>query len=151
VKLCSNKINLEVGYKFFISHKVNKVMMSLLTREVMQPNQLDVLNPDVFLNLQVSTDSVTTSVSVEKPSGIINDFLTWRMTLPYSRINESQNYLEEYLDCFFEGAVRVFSHYGVDEASVLSVKDLVKAEVLDNPEYEYVQKYTSKVAKYDFD
>lgn len=151
MKLCSTKIYLEAGYKFLISHKVNNFMIDLLTEKIMIPYKLDELDKEIFLNLQVSTDSKCSRINIVKPEGVHDEFLTWKMFLPYRQIAESDNYLDEYLNCFFDAAIQVFREYDVDENQVLDVKNIVKAEVVNNPDYEYVEQYVRKVAKYDFD
>jgi hypothetical protein len=152
MKLCSTKIYLEVGIKFNISHKVNKLMMKYLTENVMEPFGLVKIDPDVFLNLQVTTKESYSKLSVFKPYKVEDDFLTYQLRLPYHEINNSDRYLEEYIEYFFEGASEAFSHFEVPRDNVMDVKEKVKSEVLENNEYEYVETYVSKVdtSKYDF-
>ncbi len=151
MKLCSTKVYLEAGTKFLVSHKVNNFIVAQLTERIMVPYKLDRLNPEVFLNLQVNTNSQCMYLKVDKPEGVHDDFLTWRMWLPYKKVVNSINYLDEYINSFFDAASQVFAEFGVDKDAVLSVKEIIKAEVLDNPDYEFTQKRVSKVAKYDFD
>ena len=152
MQLCSTTINEEVGIKFHISHKVHKVMMRYLTEDIMKPYGLSELEPNVFLNLQQTTRESFSELSVSKRSEVVDDFLTWELRLPYKKINDSDSYLESYLEYFFLGAAEVFSSYGVSNDAVFAVKERVEKEVLGKEEYEYVETYTSKVdtSKYDF-
>ena len=151
MKLCSIKVYLEVGYEFLISHKVDNLIINLLSEKIIIPYKLDAIDEEIFLNLQVSTDSKCSRIDVVKPDSVNDEFLTWKMWLPYKQIVESGNYLDEYLNCFFDAATQVFTEYGVDVQDVLAVKEIIKTEVLDNSDYEYVEEYVSEVDEYDFD
>ena len=127
-------------------------MIKYLIENVMEPFGLVKIDPDVFLDLQVTTRESYSELTVFKPSKVEDDFLTWQLRLPYRYINDSDCYLETYIEYFFEGASEVFSHFEVPQNIVMAVKEKVKCEVLENKEYEYVEGYVSKVdtSKYDF-
>ena len=57
--------------------------------------------------------------------------------LPYSKINESPDYLKEYLSNLFDALVLLFSKYNVPEMAIRGVQKKVEIEVLNNENYIY--------------
>jgi hypothetical protein len=66
------------------------------------------------------------------------EFILW---LPYNKLAESENQLKPFLKYYFDGMVQVFAHYAVPEAAIREVQALVEKEVIDNPDYIYVNHY----------
>lgn len=62
------------------------------------------------------------------------DYTLW---LPYSKITDSQNTLEAYLDFLTAGLQAVFHRHEYPTGVLTEVMNEVKSQVLNNPAYEY--------------
>ena len=57
--------------------------------------------------------------------------------MPYNKIYDSKNYLNEYLNNFFDALVILFKKYDIPEDAIRSIELQVKKEVINNDEYNY--------------
>ena len=86
-----------------------------------------------------------------KSPKIIDKTIIWTMYLPYKDIVQAENYLDVYLDYYFEAITIVFRDYAVEPHIISALKKITKLEVLNNPEYKYIEGFMTKIRKYDFD
>jgi len=128
----------EVGIKFKISFKVHKLIRELLIENVMKPFGLDSKDPEVFLGLVLTTTKETRDLEVRGPEyDRKNKYINYGLWLPYEKIDNSNNYLQEYLNYYFDALVILFNKYNISEESILKVKYKVEEEVLNNANYSY--------------
>jgi hypothetical protein len=128
----------EVGIEFKISFKISKLVRQLLIENVMQPYDLESTNPDCFICLVITTTKNTKNLEVRGPEyDKRNKVINYGLWLPYENINNSNNYLREYLSYLFDALVILFNKYQVPESAIRDIQCKVEEEVLDNPEYIY--------------
>jgi hypothetical protein len=128
----------EPGIEFTVSHKVHKFARQTIIDEVLKPFGLESKDPDVFLGLVIATSENTKIVEVRGPEyDKRNKFINYGLWLPYEKINNSNNYLGEYLNNLFDALVLLFNKYDVPESAIRNVQGKVEAEVLNNPNYVY--------------
>jgi len=128
----------EPGIEFKISYKVRKLIRQIVVEDVMKPFGLEEKEPNWFLGLVIATSSNTNEVEVRGPENDKrNKTINYGLWLPYKKINDSKDYLNEYLNSLFDALVILFEKYGIPEQPIRLVQEKVKKDVLDNPEYEY--------------
>lgn len=142
----------EPDFYFSISHKVDNFIRKKLTEEVMIPYGLDKKDQNIFLGLNLTTSSKTSSLEVKGPEyDKKNDFINWGLWLPYKEIAEDQDQLIPYLKYFFDAIAIVFKNYNIDEREIRKVQKIVENEVLNNPEYFFEEEETPEPDLSDLD
>lgn len=140
MKLGISSIYTEVGVNFEISHKVDNLIRKLLTDNILIPYKLDSINKDWFLELIISTKSDLKKVEVNGPDFHKEDkFVIYTLWLPYNRITEADNYLEEYLDSLFEALSIVFDNYNISHTPFIETLATIKQIVINNDEYVFIE------------
>ena len=128
----------EPGIHFNISYKVGQLVRQLMSNDIMTPFGLETKDPDIFLGLVIATSSSTSELEVRGPDyDKRNKFINYGLWLPYSKINESPDYLKEYLSNLFDALVLLFSKYNIPEMAIRGVQKKVEIEVLNNENYIY--------------
>ena len=106
----------------------------------MIPFGLESKEPNTFLGLVITTLSSISELEVRGPQyDKKNKTINYGLWLPYKKINESSNYLKEYLCSLFDALVVFFNKYYIPETAIRNVQNKVELEVLQNPEYEYFE------------
>ncbi|MFW5761467.1 MAG: hypothetical protein ACOCXH_10850 [Cyclobacteriaceae bacterium] len=155
------KINISSFYsepelEFQISYKVYQLIQSLLESQL-ENYKLDLNNnkdnnKDITLALDVSTGKSIAKIAIKGPDyDKRNKFLNYGVWLPYKPINESQNYLDTFLEYFFDALLILFSRYDVEEKVIISIKYLVKEKVINNDEYNFDDEYLPPLDLSDLD
>jgi hypothetical protein len=127
----------EPGVKFNVSHKIYKRIRQLLIEEIMHPFELDKKDSDTFIGLITATSLNTEALEVRGPElNKKNKTINYGLWLPYRKITESDDYLRDFLQNYFDALVKVFQHYDVPEANVRKVQKQTESEVLNNSDYQ---------------
>ena len=81
----------EPGYKFLFSHKVDNFIREEIKSNIFSKFGLDKIDPEIFLNMAVATDSNTFALEVRGPHirkrAKMIDFGLW---LPYNSITNAE-------------------------------------------------------------
>ena len=106
----------EPGISFKVSYKVSKFIRQLLTDDIMIPFGLESKEPNTFLGLVITTLSSISELEVRGPQyDKKNKTINYGLWLPYKKINESSNYLTEYLCSLFDALVVFFNKYYIED------------------------------------
>jgi hypothetical protein len=128
----------EPGIEFKVSYKVHKLVRQTMVDDIMKPCGLEDKDPNIYLGLVIATSSNTNELEVRGPEyDKRNKFINYGLWLPYKKINDSKDYLNEYLNNLFDALVLLFRKYDVSEAAIRSVQHKVEKEVINNEEYDY--------------
>ena len=138
MKLSLGSFYSEVGVFFKISYKVDLFIRETLIEKIFKPYGLDIINPGWTIDLNVTTSKNTLSTRATGPEiDKRNKFYNFGLWLPYYEIVRSKNYLNTYIDNYFVALEYVFHDYKIEIKDILLVKEIVKNEILNNPEYAY--------------
>lgn len=130
----------EVGFSFNFSHKVDNYIREQIKELIFNKYKLDEIDIDWYLNLVVATDSKTIDLEVRGPEKRKRQkMIDYGLWLPYSKIMNSANPLECYIDYFIEAVAIVLANYGVVKQDVLNIVPIAKKEIIDNPIYELLE------------
>jgi hypothetical protein len=130
----------EVGFSFNFSHKVDNYIREQIKELIFKKYKLDEIDIDWYLNLVVATDSKTIDLEVRGPEKRKRQkMIDYGLWLPYSKIMNSANPLECYIDYFIEAVAIVLANYGVFKQDVLNIVPIAKKEIIDNPIYELLE------------
>jgi hypothetical protein len=152
MRLSISSFYADPGFYFSISHKVDNFIRDKLTEVVMIPYGLDKKDPNIFLGLDVTTSSKTYSLEVKGPEyDKKNGFINWGLWLPYKEIAEETDQLIPYLKYFFDAIALVFKNYNINEKEIRKVKKIVEDEVINNPEYFFMEEETPQPDLSDLD
>ncbi len=81
----------------------------------------------------------TDRFEIKKCSTGRGKYLTYQFWLPYPKITKDKiTDLEPFTDYLFEGLVQALVPFGVPEGEIRQTQASVKAEILNDPQYEYV-------------
>lgn len=128
----------EPDVEFKISHRVHNFIRENLIEDVMKPFGLETKDSDIFIGLVITTQKNMSELEVRGPEyDRKNKFINYGLWLPYKKIEDAENYLEEYLKYFFDSLIILLKNYNVPAESILKVKYKVEKEVLNNANYSY--------------
>src|SRR5476651_366358 len=96
----------EPGVEFKVSHKVHKFIRESIIKDIMKPFALEARDPDVFIGFVITTRKNIKELEVRGPEyDKRNKFINYGLWLPYQKIDDAENYLNEYLKYFFDALV----------------------------------------------
>jgi hypothetical protein len=128
----------EPGIEFEVSYKVHNFIRQTIIDDIMIPFGLIDKDPSTYIGLVITTNPQIADIEVRGPEyDKRNKFINYGVWLPYKRICEAENYLNEYIECLFSALILLFKMYGIPSSAVTIVKNKVEEEVLNNDKYKY--------------
>lgn len=129
----------QVGVFFEISYKVDLYIKEIIESQLFTEYGLSNFNSDWTLNLNTTTTKETTKLEVNGP--IISrkhKTESYGLWLPFYKIINSQNPIEEYIYYYFEALKIIFAlKFNIPEVRIDELKKIALIEIINNNRYAY--------------
>ena len=126
----------EPGINFEFSYRISNFIREAIKENVMKPLGLIEADPEIFLDLTVTTTSTQDKLEVKMgPIRKNTKNIDCGLWFPYNSIMSSENPLEAYVNNYIESIPLVFMKWNVTEEQINEVTRRIKSEIIGNSHY----------------
>jgi hypothetical protein len=132
-------IYLEVGIKFKVSWKVDKLIMGKLSELDLQSTDKSKLKNREYIGFLITTTKDSHDIIINGPRfRRRSKFIDFSVTLPFLEYF-TEDYLNKYLNSLEEALIMGFNKLEIKDKRINDVFKMVKEEITGNENYKYIE------------